>query len=48
MAERLQAAPLLAGDAVDIAFAIEYNDHDEFGGLELELRDFKEARRHGR
>ncbi len=41
MAERMQAAPLLAGDAIDIAFTIGHNDHDEFGGIELTLRDFK-------
>ena len=41
MAERLQAAPLLAGDSIDIAFTIGHNDHDEFGGIELSLRDFK-------
>ncbi len=41
MAERLQQSPLLAGDAIDIAFTIGYNDHDEYGGLELTLRDFK-------
>jgi single-stranded-DNA-specific exonuclease len=41
MAERLQAAPLLAGDAIDIAFTIGHNDHPEFGGLELFLRDFR-------
>ncbi|MGC1371638.1 MAG: single-stranded-DNA-specific exonuclease RecJ [Candidatus Sulfotelmatobacter sp.] len=41
MAEKLQSAPLLAGDAIDIAFTITHNDHDEFGGLELSLRDFK-------
>ncbi len=41
MAERLQSAPLLAGDAIDIAFTVGHNDHPEFGGLELTLRDFK-------
>ena len=41
MAERLQQTPLLAGDAIDIAFTIGENDHPEFGGLELTLRDFK-------
>ena len=41
MAERLQTAPLLAGDRVDIAFTIGNNDRSEFGGLELELRDLK-------
>ncbi len=41
MAERLQQTPLLAGDAVDVAFTIGHNDHPEYGGLELSLRDFK-------
>jgi single-stranded-DNA-specific exonuclease len=41
MSERLQASPLLAGDAIDIAFTIGHNDHPEYGGLELELRDFR-------
>jgi single-stranded-DNA-specific exonuclease len=41
MAERLQQSPLLAGDAIDIAFTIGFNDHPDFGGLELSLRDFK-------
>jgi single-stranded-DNA-specific exonuclease len=41
MAERLQQSPLLAGDAIDIAFTIGHNDHPDFGGLELALRDFK-------
>jgi single-stranded-DNA-specific exonuclease len=41
MAERMQQAPLLAGDAVDIAFTIGHNDHPEYGGLELSLRDLK-------
>jgi single-stranded-DNA-specific exonuclease len=39
MAERLQQSPLLAGDAIDIAFTIGHNDHPDFGGLELTLRD---------
>jgi len=43
MAERLQQSPLLAGDAIDIAFTIGHNDHPDFGGLELSLRDFKTA-----
>ncbi len=41
MAERLQPSPLLAGDAIDIAFTIGHNDHPDFGGLELTLRDFR-------
>jgi single-stranded-DNA-specific exonuclease len=41
MADRLQQSPLLAGDAIDIAFTVGHNDHPDFGGLELSLRDFK-------
>jgi single-stranded-DNA-specific exonuclease len=43
MAERLQQAPLLAGDSIDVAFTIGHNDHPEYGGLELALRDFRMA-----
>jgi single-stranded-DNA-specific exonuclease len=41
MAERMQQTPLLAGDAIDVAFTIGNNDHPEYGGLELALRDFQ-------
>jgi single-stranded-DNA-specific exonuclease len=41
MAERIQQAGLLPGDALDIAFTLDHNDHPDFGGLELSLRDFK-------
>jgi single-stranded-DNA-specific exonuclease len=41
MAEHLQQTQLLAGDSIDIAFSIGQNDHPEYGGLELSLRDFK-------
>jgi len=41
MAERIQQTPLLAGDTIDVAFSIGNNDHPEYGGLELSLRDFK-------
>ncbi len=41
MAESMQQTPLLAGDTIDIAFTIGHNDHPEYGGLELSLRDFK-------
>jgi single-stranded-DNA-specific exonuclease len=44
MAERVQQAQLLPGDAIDVAFTLDYNDHPEFGGLELSLRDFKSRR----
>jgi single-stranded-DNA-specific exonuclease len=41
LAERCQHASLLVGDQIDVAFTIENNDHPEYGGLELGLRDFK-------
>jgi hypothetical protein len=41
MAEQLAQTPLLAADLVDIAFTIGHNDHPEYGGLELSLRDFQ-------
>ncbi len=40
MAEQCQQAGLLPGDTLDIAFTIDNNDHPEYGGLELSLRDF--------
>lgn len=41
MAERMAQIPLLAGDAIDVAFTIGNNDHPEYGGLELSLKDFR-------
>jgi len=41
MAERLAQTPLTAGDTVDIAFTVGHNDHPEYGGIELSLRDLK-------
>ncbi len=41
MAERWQHEQLLPGDVFDIAFSLGYNDHPEFGGMELTLRDFR-------
>ena len=43
MAERLAETPLAAGDTVDIAFTVGHNDHPEYGGLELSLRDFRKT-----
>jgi single-stranded-DNA-specific exonuclease len=43
MAERMQKDQLVAGDSIDIAFTIGNNDHPEYGGLELGLRDFRRA-----
>jgi single-stranded-DNA-specific exonuclease len=34
---------LLAGDRLDIAYSLGMNDHPEFGGLELTLRDMKRS-----
>ena len=44
MAERIQQEQLLPGDALNIAFTLDHNDHPDFGGLELSLRDFQIAR----
>lgn len=41
MAERVAEAGLLAGDLLDIAFTLDQNEHPDFGGIELSLRDFK-------
>jgi single-stranded-DNA-specific exonuclease len=41
LAERAQQEKLLPGDLLDVAFNLGYNDHPDFGGLELSLRDFK-------
>jgi len=40
MAERVASNPLLAGDALDLAFTVEYNQHPDFGGVQLCLSDF--------
>jgi single-stranded-DNA-specific exonuclease len=41
LAERVAEAKLLAGDMLDVAFTLDQNEHAEFGGIELSLRDFK-------
>jgi single-stranded-DNA-specific exonuclease len=41
LAERFEQAKLLPGDNLDIAFTLDHNDHPDFGGLELSLKDFK-------
>jgi hypothetical protein len=35
---------LLVGDRLDIAYTLGFNDHPEFGGLELTLRDIQRNR----
>lgn len=41
LAERFQEAKLLPGYVLEIAFTLDHNDHPEFGGVELSLKDFK-------
>jgi len=41
LAERIAKEKLLPGDQLDIAFTLDHNEHPEFGGIELSLRDFK-------
>jgi single-stranded-DNA-specific exonuclease len=41
LAERVAQANLLPGDLLDMAFTLDQNEHPEFGGIELSLRDFK-------
>ncbi|MDP9160285.1 MAG: single-stranded-DNA-specific exonuclease RecJ [Acidobacteriota bacterium] len=45
MAESVAQAKLLTGDTLDIAFTLEENEHPEFGGLELCLRNFRTPER---
>ena len=40
MAERAAESPLLAGDVLDLAFTVDYNQHPDFGGVQLNLADF--------
>jgi single-stranded-DNA-specific exonuclease len=44
MKESCDQLQLLAGDRLDIAYSLGMNDHPEFGGLELTLRDVLRAR----
>jgi single-stranded-DNA-specific exonuclease len=41
LAERVQQEKILPGDLLNIAFTLEENEHPEFGGIELSIRDFK-------
>ncbi len=40
MAERSSQEALALGDVLDIAFTLDYNDHPDFGGVQLTLVDF--------
>lgn len=46
MAERCEQEKLLPGDVLDLAFTLEQNDHTEFGGIELTLKDFRRSQVH--
>jgi len=41
LAERVQQEKILPGDLLDFAFTLDENEHPEFGGIELSIRDFK-------
>ena len=43
MAERVASDPLIVGDAIDVAFTLEQNDHPDFGGLELRVCDYRRS-----
>jgi len=43
LAERFAQEKLLADDQMEVAFTLDHNEHPEFGGIELSLRDFKTA-----
>src|SRR6266852_6042506 len=41
LAERFAKEKLLPSDQLEVAFTLDHNEHPEFGGIELSLRDFK-------
>jgi single-stranded-DNA-specific exonuclease len=43
MAERATPESLLLGSVLDLAFSVDYNEHPEFGGVQLNLLDFAPA-----
>ena len=43
MAERATQEPLVVGDRLDLAFNVDYNQHPDFGGVQLNLVDFARA-----
>lgn len=40
MAERVSEQSLLVGDILDMAFTLDYNQHPDFGGVQLNLLDY--------
>ena len=47
MAQRVTEDKILPGDSLDLAFTLERNQHPDFGGIELSLRDYKVMARTG-
>ncbi len=43
MAERVTQESLVVGDTLDLAFTLDYNQHPDFGGVQLNLLDFARA-----
>jgi single-stranded-DNA-specific exonuclease len=43
MAERIANQGLIAGERLDLAFTLEENQHPDFGGVQMILRDFTQA-----
>jgi single-stranded-DNA-specific exonuclease len=43
MADRAAQEPLALGTALDLAFTVDYNEHPDFGGVQLNLLDFQPA-----
>jgi single-stranded-DNA-specific exonuclease len=43
MADRAAQEPLAPGAALDLAFTVDYNEHPDFGGVQLNLLDFQSA-----
>jgi single-stranded-DNA-specific exonuclease len=41
MAGRVAQEPLALGAALDLAFTVDYNEHPDFGGVQLNLLDFQ-------
>ena len=43
MKDRLNGEPYQPGERLDVAFTVTVNEHPEFGGLELNLEDFRRS-----
>lgn len=47
MAQRVNEDKILPGDSLDLAFTLDRNEHPDFGGIELALRDYRVVARAG-